>query len=144
MVTAIAASPKSDKLTHFALNQTLTKIKQLNHSIDVKLISLSSMNISACKACDHCNSNYACIIEDDFNAIVESFKDTMPNALIIESPVYMGSISAQVKSFIDRTVLFRINNFAFKNIIGSAITVGGSRNGGQELAIQSIHTNAYS
>ena len=40
---------------------------------------------------------------------------------------------------LDRTALFWRNGFMFKNKLDGVITVGGSRNGGQELTIQAVH-----
>lgn len=48
-------------------------------------------------------------------------------------------MTSQAKALLDRTVLFRRNGFLFKNKLGGVITVGGSRNGGQELTIQAVH-----
>lgn len=55
------------------------------------------------------------------------------------TPVYMGSMTSQAKAFLDRSVLYRRNGFLFKNKLGAVLTVGGSRNGGQELTIQAVH-----
>lgn len=59
--------------------------------------------------------------------------------LLLGSPVYMGSMSSQLKAFLDRSVVFRRNGFLFQDKPAAAIAVGGSRNGGQELTIQAIH-----
>ena len=61
------------------------------------------------------------------------------DGIIVASPVYMGNYPAQLKALFDRSVLLRRKNFALKNKVGAALSVGGSRNGGQEKTIQSIH-----
>ena len=77
-----------------------------------------------------------CSQQDDFQPLIPKLADPKIAGIIMASPVYMGSMSSQAKAFIDRTVLFRRNGFMFKNKLGGALTVGGSRNGGQELTLQ--------
>jgi multimeric flavodoxin WrbA len=61
--------------------------------------------------------------------------------LIIATPCYNGGLSAQIKMVMDRT---RAAMAADPKVLirkpGMAIAVGGDRIGGQELAIQQIHT----
>lgn len=92
-------------------------------------------NFKPCIACGHCNDNYSCSIQDGFNDInLEKY-----DAFIFVSPVYLGSISAQMKAFLDRSVMYRRNGFKLKGKICAGITIGGSRNGGQEFSLQTIH-----
>jgi multimeric flavodoxin WrbA len=61
--------------------------------------------------------------------------------IIIATPVYNGGISAQTKAVMDRCrALLAADADILKYKIGMAIAVGGDRVGGQELAIQQIHT----
>lgn len=47
-------------------------------------------------------------------------------------------MSTKCKAFIDRTLPFRRNGFLLKDKIVGVLAVGGSRNGGQEITIQSV------
>ena len=58
--------------------------------------------------------------------------------MIIGSPVYFGNVTAQLKMLMDRSRPLRMD-FKLKNKVGGAISVGGSRNGGQETTISAIH-----
>jgi multimeric flavodoxin WrbA len=61
--------------------------------------------------------------------------------IIIATPVYNGGVSAQTKALLDRCrALLAADPNVFKYKIGMAIAVGGDRIGGQEPAIQQIHT----
>jgi len=42
------------------------------------------------------------------------------------------------KAFLDHCMLFRQRNFALSGKVAGIVAVGGARNGGQELAIQSV------
>jgi multimeric flavodoxin WrbA len=58
--------------------------------------------------------------------------------IILGTPVYMGGPTTLGKAFLDRWTVFRKNHFALRNKVGACIAVGGSRNGGQELAVVSV------
>ena len=61
--------------------------------------------------------------------------------IIMATPVYNGSVSAQIKDVIDRRrALVAADYDFFRGKVGMAIAVGGDRIGGQELAIQQIIT----
>ncbi len=60
---------------------------------------------------------------------------------VLATPVYNGSLSAQLKTVLDRTrATLAADPKALRRKPGMAIAVGGDRMGGQELAIQQIHT----
>jgi multimeric flavodoxin WrbA len=42
------------------------------------------------------------------------------------------------KAFLDHCIAFRKKGFALRNKVAGVLAVGGCRNGGQELAIQSV------
>ena len=52
--------------------------------------------------------------------------------------MYFGSVTSQLKMFMDRSRPLRMN-FKLRDKVGGAIAVGGSRNGGQETTISTIH-----
>jgi multimeric flavodoxin WrbA len=103
------------------------------------LVDLAPLEIHGCIACDKCKKGVLCSQDDDFQSLIPKLADPEVVGIIVASPVYMGCMSSQAKAFLDRTVLFRRNGFMFKNKLGGVITVGGSRNGGQELTIQAVH-----
>ncbi len=137
-IIGVSASARKKKSTHFLLEQCLNEAKQ-TADIEVELIDLAPLNFDGCIACDTCKKGVTCSQMDDFQPIIEKLADPEVVGIILASPVYMGCMTSQAKAFLDRTVLFRRNGFMFKNKLGGAITVGGSRNGGQELTIQAIH-----
>lgn len=60
------------------------------------------------------------------------------DGLIIGSPVYFGTVSAQLKGFWDKTRVLRKEK-ALLNVIGGVVTVGACRFGGQETTIKAVH-----
>ena len=59
-------------------------------------------------------------------------------AIVVGTPVYFANMSSLCKSFLDRCGMFRKDNFALSGKVGGVLAVGGARNGGQELTIQSV------
>jgi multimeric flavodoxin WrbA len=142
-IIGISASARKNKSTHFLLDQCLNECKNTAESqgkdLEIELINLAPLTIKGCVACGKCKKGVLCSQEDDFQPLIAKLADPKVRGIIIATPVYMGSMSSQAKAFLDRTVLFRRNGFMFKNKLGGVIAVGGSRNGGQELTIQSVH-----
>jgi len=133
-IIGISGSPRADGNT-FSLVKTALKSAE-EAGAEVELINLGSLNIEPCVACDICKATGECAIYDDMREIIEKLMEC--NGMIIGSPVYFGSVTSQLKMLIDRTRPLR-GSFKLKDKIGGSITVGGSRNGGQESTIAAIH-----
>jgi len=133
-IIGISGSPRADGNT-FSLVKTALKSAE-EAGADVELINLGLLDIEPCVACDICKATGECAIYDDMREIIEKLMEC--NGMIIGSPVYFGSVTSQLKMLIDRTRPLR-GSFKLKDKIGGSITVGGSRNGGQESTIAAIH-----
>jgi len=142
-IIGVSASARKNKSTHFLLEHCLAEAGRtaevLGQSLEIELIDLAPLKFDGCIACDTCKQGVKCSQQDDFQPLIPKLADPGVAGIILATPVYMGCMSSQAKAFIDRTVLFRRNGFMFKNKLGGVITVGGSRNGGQELTIQAVH-----
>jgi multimeric flavodoxin WrbA len=116
----------------------LAAAREQDSRIETVLIELAELDIRPCLACGQCKSRLACSIEDDFASLIPVLADTEVHGMIIGTPVYFGTMTSQCKMFIDRCVMFRRNDWLFRNRIGGVLAVGGVRNGGQELTIQAV------
>ncbi|MGD0005679.1 MAG: flavodoxin family protein [Anaerolineaceae bacterium] len=69
---------------------------------DVEVFILQNMNIQACNACDACQESpeNGCILEDDMQTLYPKLRQA--EAIVIATPVYWFTMSAQTKLFIDR------------------------------------------
>lgn len=69
---------------------------------EVETFFLQKMTIAPCTACDGCRKKKAtgCVVQDDMQQLYP--KILAADALVIASPVYWFSVSAQTKAFIDR------------------------------------------
>lgn len=66
----------------------------------VEYIRLNSLSIRPCQGCGGCDKTGICVIKDDMTAIYEQVDKA--DRLLLVSPVYFYSPSAQAKIFIDR------------------------------------------
>ena len=137
LVLGISGSPRLNGNTAYAVQRALEVIRA--EGVDTEYISLAGKNIAFCTGCWACRATHTCVIKDDMVPIYEAIRRC--DGLIIGSPVYMGMISGQLKTLMDRTVLFRVGGeFELSGRVGAGIACGGFRNGGQELVLQNIHT----
>ena len=67
---------------------------------EVESFSLHNMNIRACDACDTCQETGVCVLMDDMQTLYPKLREA--EAILIASPIYWFTISAQTKLFIDR------------------------------------------
>ena len=68
----------------------------------VETFFLHDMDIKPCAACDSCRkqAHMECVIQDDMKILYPKLKDA--DALVIASPIYWFTVSAQTKLFMDR------------------------------------------
>lgn len=63
-------------------------------------IVLAGLKFSPCQECDKTRDDGTCIIEDDMQPLYEKIKEA--DAIVLASPIFFGSLSAQTKMMIDR------------------------------------------
>ena len=66
---------------------------------------LPAMNVESCRQCNadgwgDCREKGSCVIEDDFESIVEKIRAA--NVVVFATPVYFGDLSESMKAFTDR------------------------------------------
>ncbi len=60
------------------------------------------------------------------------------DAIVLGSPVYFGTVSAQLKAFWDKTRKLRTEK-KLVNKVGAAVSSGAARFGGQETTLRALH-----
>lgn len=135
-VLGINGSPHDNGNTAYALSYALRRLG--GAGVETEYITLADKTIGYCDGCFICRSG-ACVYDDEMAPIIESLREC--ECLLLASPVYMGLVTAQLKAFMDRTVMLRTGGrFELSGKIGAGIACGGFRNGGQELTLQCMHT----
>jgi len=97
-VLGINGSPRIGGNTDILLDRALDGARSVGAKTE-KVI-LNSLKFSACQECENIKDDGSCIIEDEMQALYKKIEDT--DALILASPVFFGSLSAQTKMMIDR------------------------------------------
>lgn len=134
-VLGIAGSPRADGNTSLLVKEALKVCAE--KGADTELITLAGKKIMFCDNCDACaGGKNPCPKHDDVKEILDAMAEA--DAIIIGSPTYFGGVSGQLKTLFDRTMPLRRKDFQLSGIVGGAIAVGGSRNGGQENVIRDI------
>jgi multimeric flavodoxin WrbA len=99
-----------------------------------EIIYLNELTIMPCQACGESPGEGYCFFHDGMDEVYAKFD--WCDAVIVGSPIYFDSVSAQVKLFIDRTNCFRTLNVdgpqyfiprITKRRRGAIILVGGER-----------------
>jgi multimeric flavodoxin WrbA len=138
-ILGVCCSPRANQSTRFALDACLEAIRSEHDAVETELVDLAKKNIGPCIACGQCMKELNCSQEDDFAELIPVVSDPALAGLIIATPVYFGSMTAQAKAFLDRCVMFRRNGSLLKDKVGGVIAVGGFRHGGQETTIHAVH-----
>lgn len=140
-IIGICGSPKKkDSTTMYSLEKALEACRE--EGFETEIISLSDNKFYGCSDCGYCRDKVDCSQKDDFTTnILPVLNDDSIAGIIFASPVYFGGVTGQMKTLMDRSVLFRRNGFMWEKLVAGALTVGRSRNGGQELAAMDIVKN---
>ena len=133
-IVGVIGSPRSGSNTEILVRKALESAEAAGAETDI--INLGSADIEPCVACDICKSTGECAIYDDMGDITRRLQGA--HGLILGSPVYFGNVSSQMKIFMDRSRPLRMD-FKLKDKVAGAISVGASRNGGQETTITAMH-----
>ncbi|MFH1920873.1 MAG: flavodoxin family protein [Planctomycetota bacterium] len=140
-ILGICASPRKGMSTATALKVALEAAKEVApESIEIELIELAGMKL---------NGDLAAGIElepgerDDFPSLVPKLSDPNVAGMILGTPVYFSNMTSLCKAFLDRLTVFRRNDFALKDKVAGVLAVGGSRNGGQLLTVESVQAALY-
>ncbi len=137
-ILGICCSPRKGKSTSRAMEICLQAASGVDKNIETQLIELAGKKIAPCTACGICKQDLICGWDDDFGELIPVLSDEQVGGIIIGTPVYFGGMTAQCKAFLDRCVMFRRNGWRLRNKVGGVLAVGGVRNGGQELTLQSV------
>ncbi|MDK2888993.1 MAG: hypothetical protein PWP72_1871 [Thermoanaerobacter sp.] len=137
LVLAINGSPRRTGSTARMLLATREVVEAAGARFTFCQVSevLAELKVPYCTVCsDPCTGK--CFsgtrLEEIFNLMRQA------DGIIMGSPVYFSTVSSHLKAFWDRTRLLRREK-ALINVVGGALTVGGSRFGGQETALRTMH-----
>ncbi len=135
-VIAINGSPNEKGNTAFLLQEALNECKRMGAKNEIICCQqlMAGEEIPFCTACSSpCSGKCYENSELDHAFALISRAD----ALIVGSPVYFGTVSAQLKAVWDKGRKLRSEK-KLLNVVGGAIAVGAARFGGQETTLRAI------
>ncbi|MEG6616377.1 flavodoxin family protein [Peptococcaceae bacterium 1198_IL3148] len=137
LIIALNGSPHTDGNTAFLLREALTTIEQ-EDGVETKFFQVSEAIAQAkhpfCTCCSTPCSG-ACFKGTMLEEMYQDLRKA--DALILGSPVYFGTVTGQMKGFWDKTRQLRKEK-ALVDVVGAAITNGGSYYGGQESTARAL------
>lgn len=99
-VLIIEGSPRKKGNSQLLSEAFQKGAQEAGHIVD--LVRIQEKKISFCMACDGCMRNGGtCVLHDDMVDVLKLFQEA--NVLVLATPVYFYGVSAQIKTFIDRT-----------------------------------------
>lgn len=120
--------------------------------VETDFVNLAELRINHCTGCYRChfqgtNEKPCPEYDDDMTPLYS--KMAQSDGFILASPVYFGSVSSIMKTFMDRTLPFTTPYYfpdaesKFKKVLrlrpGAAIAVGGARNDGIETTLYTFY-----
>lgn len=136
-IIALNGSPNKAGNTAFLLNEVLKECEAEGAETEFIHISeiLSSAKTPFCKVCSS-PCNQSCYKGTELEEVFD--KMIIADAVVIGSPVYFGSVSAQLKAFFDKMRRLRSDK-AFVGKPAAAVVCGFTKFGGEEMTVNTIH-----
>jgi multimeric flavodoxin WrbA len=99
-VLILSASPRKDGNSELLCGQFMRGAQDAGHHAEI--VVLRDKNIGYCVACDACRQNGSrCVQKDDMAELLDRMMAA--DVIAMATPVYFYSMSAQLKTLIDRT-----------------------------------------
>ena len=123
-ILGINGSPRGSKSQTLGLVQLVLDGAEASDA-EVELVDVCKLKINYCNACGVCYAKGECIHEDDFEDLYRKILES--EGFVLASPVYFRSVTAQLKTLIDR-MSDAIHCQLFTGKYGCAVATAGSPN----------------
>ncbi len=142
-VLAINGSPRKQWNTATLLNKALEGAA--SEGAETEIIHLYDINFKGCTSCFACKikngkSYGKCAYKDEITPVLNRIEDF--DALILGSPIYLGTVTGEMKSFMERLVYpylvydaARSSLFPKKIPVGSIYTMGADESRVKDMSI---------
>jgi len=109
-VLGILGSPRKGGNTDLLISKALEGAAA--GGAEVEKIVLNDLNIKPCQECGGCDETARCVMEDDMQPLYKKLRSA--DRVILSSPIFFGSLTAQMKAMIDRCQCVWIEKFVLK------------------------------
>ena len=133
-IIGIVGSPRRGGNTEILVKEALKAVAE--KEIETELITLAGKEIKPCDGCRQCrDKKIDCHIKDDLQPIFQKMLEA--DGIILATPVYVGSATAQTKALIDRVAYLSLaKDRPLENKVGAPIVVG--RRAGQDFTFAQL------
>ena len=97
-ILGINGSPRRGGNTDILLDKVLEGAKA--KGAETEKVTLNTLAFSPCQECESMRDDGTCIVEDDMQPLYKKIEQA--DVVILASPIFFGSLSAQTKMMIDR------------------------------------------
>jgi multimeric flavodoxin WrbA len=110
-VVCLLGSPRKNGNSATVARHFMTHAEK--HGAQTESFFLNGLNIKGCQACNLCKTEFeTCALDDALTPILEATFHA--DIVVMASPVYYGDVSAQLKTFIDRTYSYLLPGYIAK------------------------------
>lgn len=109
-VLGILGSPRRGGNSELLLDKALEGANSVG--LNTEKIVLNELKFSPCQECAGCAKTGKCIIEDEMQIVYKKLAEA--EAIILASPIFFGSLPAQVKAMIDRCQCLWVAKYVLK------------------------------
>ncbi len=110
---AINGSPRKGGNTETVLDAFLKGAEDAGASVTKRrLVEIQHKN---CRGCNECHKTGVCVIRDNLTPVFEDILSA--DILVLASPIYSMSVTAEMKSFIDRGQFLWARKFVTKTLV---------------------------
>lgn len=103
-ILIIKGSPRKNGNSSTLADQAAFSARK--NGAQVESVRIADLNIAPCDACDFCQeTDGVCVIQDDMQPLYPKIQQA--DAIVIASPIYWFTISAQTKLCVDRWYAFQ-------------------------------------
>lgn len=130
-VIAFNGSPRKGGNTQLLLQEAVRGARETG--AEVTVYALNELNLRPCQNCGSCDDTGRCVLRDDMQAIHQDIR--VADRIIVASPIFFFSVSAQTKIVIDRCQAFWAQKYVHKKPLqpgafgrkGLLLLVGGMK-----------------
>ena len=112
-IVAFNGSPRPAGNTEVLLAEALKPFQESGH--EMRVFNLNSLAFKPCQDCGGCTKTGICIHDDAMTAIYAAIREA--DRIILASPIFFYSLSAQAKAMVDRCQAFWCEKYLLKKTI---------------------------
>lgn len=139
-ILGINGSPRAHGNTEVLVKEALAGASSLP-DVETEYIAVAELNIAG-----GCTADYSCWMnaeahkcftwKDDGNMVFRKMVES--DGIIIGCPAYWGSVPAQLKNVMDRSMVVEID-FMLRNKVGGSVIIAAERHGGHETTAHALN-----